>query len=72
MTSSGPRIGDWKLYLRFERSSVPPAKLEYSPAERDVGTEMIGRVGALISSRFLGPSARVSSSSGVLTSFVRT
>lgn len=51
---------------------MPPAKLEYSPAERDVGTEMIGIVGALIPSRFLGPSARVSSSSGVLTSFART
>lgn len=46
---------------------MPPAKFEYSPAERDVGTEIIGSVGALIPNRFLGPSASVSSSSSVLT-----
>src|SRR3954452_11539914 len=71
ITSSGPRIGGRKLYLRFELSSVPPAKLEYSPAERDVGTEMIGTVGVLISFRLFGPSARVPSSSGVRISFAR-
>jgi len=71
MTSCGPRRGAWKLYFRREISSVPPAKLEYSPADSEVGTEMIGTVGSLIFALLFGPSASVSSPSGLLTSLAR-
>ena len=55
------------MYFRCERSSVPPAKSVYSPAESDVGTDIIGIVAAAISERLLGPLAMVSSSSAVET-----
>jgi hypothetical protein len=45
MMSWGPRVGAWKECFRRVVSSVAPAKLEYSPAEREVGMEMMGMVG---------------------------
>lgn len=48
ITSSGPLSGLWKVCLRCVVSSVAPAKLEYSPAERVVGILIMGIVGAWI------------------------
>ena len=48
ITSSGPLTGLWKVCFRCVVSSVAPAKLEYSPAERVVGILIIGMVGGLI------------------------
>lgn len=42
ITRRGPKSGFWKLCFRCVLSFVPPAKLEYSPADRDVGILMIG------------------------------
>lgn len=73
MTSCGPRTGYWKLCFRWPGtvSLVPPAKLEYSPAEREVGMAMMGMEGGWMSRRLLGPWGRVERSSVVETLFAR-
>lgn len=65
ITRRGPRVGFWKECLRSELSFVPPAKLLYSPADSEVGIEMIGIVGGLILLRLSGPSGRVARSEDV-------
>ena len=71
ITNCGPQRGDWKLCFRFVESSVPPAKSEYSPAEREVGMEIMGIDGGLTVVRLLGPSDRVERSVVVWTSLAR-
>lgn len=72
--SCGPRRGAWKECLRRVWSLVAPAKFEYSPAERVVGTEMIGTDegrGSFAGRSWFGPMQRVSRSSNVLALFAR-
>ena len=67
MTSCGPRIGAEKEYFRREVSWVAPAKEEYSPAEREVGMDMMGMEGGLMGGFGVGGSVvKVRRVSGVV------
>lgn len=70
MTRAGPFVGVEKECFRCVASSVPPAKFEYSPPEREVGMLMMGAVGVLMFSRCFGLSeGKLARSSMVFMSF---
>ena len=54
MINAGPLIGVGKPCFRWVSSFVPPALLEYSPADREVGILIMGTVGTLRSVRATG------------------